>query len=66
MGRHRHVVNVRADGLTAVLEPFLRQRQVQAATLIDLSSGMVLDGFAVDRIRPSSNPWPRPTPSWSA
>jgi hypothetical protein len=43
MGRHRHAVNVRADGLAAVLGPLLRDRAVRAATLVDVDSGMVLD-----------------------
>src|ERR1700754_3348284 len=43
MGQHRHAVNVRADGLAAVLGPLLQDRAVRAATLVDIDSGMVLD-----------------------
>ena len=46
MGRHRHAVNVRADGLATVLGPLLRDPRVRAATLVDVDSGMVLDACA--------------------
>ncbi|MGI5130794.1 hypothetical protein ACQEVB_28585 [Pseudonocardia sp. CA-107938] len=42
MARHRHAVNVRADGLTAVLGPIGDDPAVRAALLIDIDSGMVL------------------------
>jgi len=42
MARHRHAVNVRADGLTAVLGPLADDAAVRAALLIDIDSGMVL------------------------
>ncbi|HYH32634.1 MAG TPA: hypothetical protein VD903_19860 [Pseudonocardia sp.] len=45
MGRHRHAVTVRADGLVAVLGPLLRDRRVRAAALVDVGSGMVLDAW---------------------
>ncbi|MFD1534648.1 hypothetical protein ACFSCY_35045, partial [Pseudonocardia aurantiaca] len=48
MGRHRHAVNVRADGLATVLGPLLRDPRVRAATLVDVDSGMVLDACAGD------------------
>lgn len=43
MGRHRHAINVRADGLAAVLGPLLRDPRIRVATLVDVDSGMVLD-----------------------
>ncbi|MHA6782405.1 hypothetical protein ACVGOW_15665 [Pseudonocardia saturnea] len=43
MSRHRHTVNVRADGLQAVLGPLARDRRVLSAVLVDVDSGMVLD-----------------------
>ena len=45
MGRHRHVVNVRADGIAVVLGPLLRDPRIVAATLVDAGSGMVLDAW---------------------
>ena len=42
-GRHRHAINVRADGLRTVLGPLMRDPAVQAALLVDIDSGMVLD-----------------------
>jgi len=42
-GRHRHAINVRADGLSTVLGPLMRDAAVQAALLVDIDSGMVLD-----------------------
>ncbi|MDN5918327.1 MAG: hypothetical protein L0I76_25060 [Pseudonocardia sp.] len=42
-GRHRHAINVRADGLATVLAPLLRDTRVRAAALVDVDSGMVLD-----------------------
>lgn len=46
MSRHRHTVNVRADGLEAVLGPLLRDRRVVTAVLVDVDSGMVLDAWS--------------------
>lgn len=46
MGRHRHVVTVRSDGLSKVLQPLLHNTRISAATLLDVGSGMVLDGYA--------------------
>ncbi len=48
MGRHRHVVNVRADGIAVVLGPLLRDSRIAAATLVDVDSGMVLDAWSAD------------------
>lgn len=42
MARHRHAVNVRADGLTAVLGPLADDPAVVVALLVDIDSGMVL------------------------
>jgi hypothetical protein len=39
-------VNVRADGIAAVLGPLLRDVRVVAAALVDVDSGMVLDAWA--------------------
>ncbi|MHC1561729.1 hypothetical protein ACR9E3_22435 [Actinomycetospora sp. C-140] len=49
MARHRHVVCVRDDGLSAVLRPLLDHRWIAAATLVDAASGFVLDGYATGR-----------------
>ena len=46
MGRHRHVVNVRADGIAVVLGPLLRDERIVAAALVDVESGMVLDAWS--------------------
>lgn len=46
MGRHRHVVNVRADGIAVVLGPLLRDVRIVAAALVDVESGMVLDAWS--------------------
>ena len=43
IGRHRHAINVRTDGLASVLGPLLQDPAVQAALLVDVDSGMVLD-----------------------
>ena len=43
IGRHRHAINVRADGLASVLGSLLQDSAVQAALLVDVDSGMVLD-----------------------
>ncbi|MET0187471.1 MAG: hypothetical protein ABW212_00635, partial [Pseudonocardia sediminis] len=53
-GRHRHAVNVRADGLATVLAPLLTDTRVRAAALVDVDSGMVLDtcGGSTDPGRP--------------
>lgn len=48
MGRHRHAVNVRTDGLAAVLGPLARDPRVRAAALVDVDSGMVLDSCGTD------------------
>lgn len=48
MGRHRHAVNVRTDGLAAVLGPLARDPRVGAAALVDVDSGMVLDSCGPD------------------
>ncbi len=48
MGRHRHVTCVRSDGLSAVLRPLLDDRRIVAATLVDVDSGLVLDGYSDD------------------
>ena len=46
VGRHRHVVNVRADGIAVVLGPLLRDERIVAAALVDVDSGMVLDAWS--------------------
>jgi hypothetical protein len=43
VGRHRHAINVRADGLASVLGTLMQDATVQAALLVDVDSGMVLD-----------------------
>ncbi|WP_285648109.1 hypothetical protein [Actinomycetospora sp. NBRC 106375] len=48
MGRHRHLTCVRSDGLSAVLTPLLDDRRIVAATLVDVDSGLVLDGYVDD------------------
>ena len=48
MGRHRHVTCVRSDGLSAVLRPLLDDPRIVAATLVDVDSGLVLDGYSDD------------------
>lgn len=48
MGRHRHLTCVRSDGLSAVLRPLLDDRRIVAATLVDVDSGLVLDGYVDD------------------
>ena len=48
MGRHRHLTCVRSDGLSAVLKPLLDDRRILAATLVDVGSGLILDGYADD------------------
>ena len=48
MGRHRHAVNVRTDGLAAVLGPLASDPRVHAAALVDVDSGMVLDACGPD------------------
>jgi hypothetical protein len=40
------VVNVRADGIAAVLGPLLRDERIVAAALVDADSGMVLDAWS--------------------
>ncbi len=46
MARHRRPVNVRDDGLTAVLGPLATAGGVEFAVLLDVDSGMVLDAWA--------------------
>ncbi|MCD2192006.1 hypothetical protein LQ327_01195 [Actinomycetospora endophytica] len=48
MARHRHILCVPSDGLSTVLERLLAQHRILAATLLDASSGLVLDGYVVD------------------
>jgi hypothetical protein len=48
VGRHRHLTCVRSDGLSAVLKPLLDDRRILAATLVDVGSGLILDGYADD------------------
>jgi hypothetical protein len=43
VGRHRHAVNVRVDGLATVLGVLPSDRAVMCALLVDVGSGMVLD-----------------------
>ncbi len=43
MGRHRHAVAVRTDGLAAVLGPLFFDPRIRSAALLDVDSGMVLD-----------------------
>jgi hypothetical protein len=50
VGRHRHAVTVRADGLGAVLGPLLNDPRVVAAALVDVDSGMLLDACAPPRV----------------
>jgi hypothetical protein len=57
VGRHRHAVNVRADGLAAVLGPLMNGPGVRAAVLVDIDSGMVLGACA-----PRSDGVPPPEP----
>jgi hypothetical protein len=56
VGRHRHLTCVRSDGLSAVLRPLLDDRRIVAATLVDVDSGMVLDGYASELADPGSHP----------
>jgi hypothetical protein len=46
VGRHRHVANVRVDGIAVVLGPLLRDARIRAAALVDVDSGMVLDAWS--------------------
>lgn len=48
MGRHDHVTCVRSDGLSAVLRPLLADARIVAATLVDVDSGLILDGWSDD------------------
>lgn len=43
VGRHRHAINVRTDGLASVLGTLVQDSAVLAALLVDVDSGMVLD-----------------------
>jgi hypothetical protein len=45
-------VNVRADGLAAVLGRLLRDERIRSAALVDVDSGMVLDSCTADQARP--------------
>ncbi|MEJ2887420.1 hypothetical protein [Actinomycetospora aeridis] len=56
MGRHRHLTCVRSDGLSAVLRPLLDDRRIVAATLVDVDSGLILDGYASDPADPGAGP----------
>lgn len=51
MGRHRHAINVRTDGLAAVLGRLLRDARIRSAALVDVSSGMLLDAYTADPAR---------------
>src|SRR4051795_12445190 len=55
VGRHRHAVTVRADGLGVVLGPLLNDPRVVLAALVDVDSGMVLDACTPDR--PGAQYW---------
>jgi hypothetical protein len=48
VGRHDHVTCVRSDGLSAVLRPLLADARIVAATLVDVDSGLILDGWSDD------------------
>jgi hypothetical protein len=48
VGRHRHVITVRADGLATVLGPLMQDSHVVAAALADIDSGMVLDACTTE------------------
>jgi hypothetical protein len=52
MGRHRHTACVRSDGLLATVGPLLDRRRVVAATLVDVGSGLLLDGYTHDPALP--------------
>lgn len=39
---------MRSDGLSAVLRPLLDDRRIVAATLVDVDSGLILDGYVDD------------------
>ncbi len=49
MGRHRHALNVRLDGLAPVLGRLLDDPRIRSAALVDVESGMVLDACGPDR-----------------
>ena len=46
MARHRRPVNVRDDGLPAVLGPLITAGGIERAVLLEVDSGMVLDAWA--------------------
>jgi hypothetical protein len=46
VARHRRPVNVRDDGLPAVLGPLITAGGIELAVLLDVDSGMVLDAWA--------------------
>ena len=46
MARHRRPVNVRDDGLPAVLGPLITAGGIELAVLLEVDSGMVLDAWA--------------------
>ena len=48
MARHRRPVNVRDDGLPAVLGPLITAGGIELAVLLEVDSGMVLDAWAQD------------------
>jgi len=54
VARHRRPVNVRDDGLTAVLGPLVTVGGVERAVLLDVDSGMVLDAWACGEAPESS------------
>lgn len=43
-GRHRRIVDLRSDRLAAALDPVLGDPSVRAVALVDVASGMLLDG----------------------
>jgi hypothetical protein len=47
---------VRSDGLSAVLRPLLDDRRIVAATLVDVDSGLILDGYASAPAHPDQHP----------
>jgi len=48
VARHRRPVNVRDDGLPAVLGPLITAGGIELAVLLEVDSGMVLDAWAQD------------------
>jgi hypothetical protein len=60
VARHRRPVNVRDDGLTAVLGPLITVGGVERAVLLDVDSGMVLDAWARGEASSSDSGVPGP------